>query len=116
MLFYNTCLIIEDHTALFIGYESEILNFVKFIQYVNNISWKILFSLLVIFIISCFILQKFYRYYEIMRHKEEKPLNNANDTEVPYWKIFKKASPQLFNIFLIFFVTLSVFPAVHSGK
>ncbi|TMW46219.1 hypothetical protein DOY81_008701, partial [Sarcophaga bullata] len=59
-------------------------------------------------------LNKFYRYHEILRHKEEKPLNNANDTEVPYWKIYKKAFPQLFNIFLIFFVTLSVFPAIHS--
>ena len=90
----------------FIAYESKILNF-------NNFCWN---SLLVIFIISCFILQKFYRYYEILRHKEEKPLNDVNDTEIPYWKIFKQAFPQLFNIFLIFFVTLSVFPAIYSGK
>lgn len=32
----------------------------------------------------------------------------------PYWKIFKQAAPQLFNIFFIFFVTLSVFPTVYS--
>lgn len=32
----------------------------------------------------------------------------------PYWKVFKQAAPQLFNIFFIFFVTLSVFPTVHS--
>lgn len=33
----------------------------------------------------------------------------------PYWTIFKKAWPQLFNVFFVFFVTLSVFPSVHSG-
>jgi solute carrier family 29 (equilibrative nucleoside transporter), member 1/2/3 len=32
----------------------------------------------------------------------------------PYWKIFKQAFPQLFNVFFVFFITLSVFPAVHS--
>lgn len=35
--------------------------------------------------------------------------------KIPYWRIFKQASPQLFNVFFIFFVTLSIFPAVHSG-
>jgi Nucleoside transporter len=34
----------------------------------------------------------------------------------PYWKIFKQAFPQLMNVFLVFFVTLTVFPAIHSGK
>jgi hypothetical protein len=33
----------------------------------------------------------------------------------PYWKIFKQAFPQLINVFLVFFVTLTVFPAIHSG-
>lgn len=32
----------------------------------------------------------------------------------PYGAIFKQALPQLFNIFFVFFVTLAVFPAVHS--
>lgn len=34
---------------------------------------------------------------------------------IPYWRIFKQAFPQLFNVFFIFLVTLSLFPAVHSG-
>lgn len=33
----------------------------------------------------------------------------------PYWKIFKQASPQLFNVFFVFFVTLAIFPTVHSS-
>lgn len=33
----------------------------------------------------------------------------------PYWQIFKQASPQLFNIFFVFFITLALFPAVQSG-
>lgn len=37
-----------------------------------------------------------------------------NTSKPPYWTIFKQAFPQLFNVFLIFFVTLSVFPAIHS--
>lgn len=32
----------------------------------------------------------------------------------PYWTIFKQVFPMLFNVFFIFFVTLSVFPAVYS--
>lgn len=32
----------------------------------------------------------------------------------PYLTIFKQAFPQLFNVFMVFFVTLSIFPAVHS--
>lgn len=59
-------------------------------------------------------LNKFYRYHELLRRKEEKPLNNTNVTKVPYWTIFKQASLQLFNIFFTFFVTLSIFPSVYS--
>lgn len=32
----------------------------------------------------------------------------------PYWKVFKACFPQCFNTFLIFFVTLALFPSVHS--
>ncbi|KNC27774.1 hypothetical protein FF38_03562, partial [Lucilia cuprina] len=59
-------------------------------------------------------LNRFYRYHELRRLKEEKPLCSAGETRVPYLKIFKEAFPQLFNIFFTFFVTLAVFPAVHS--
>lgn len=60
-------------------------------------------------------LNKFYRYHELMRHKEEnKPLCDNESKDVPYFKVFKQAFPQLFNIFFTFFVTLAVFPAIHS--
>ncbi|XP_065371053.1 equilibrative nucleoside transporter 1 [Calliphora vicina] len=59
-------------------------------------------------------LNKFYRYYEIRRLKEEKPLCNSEATKVPYLKILKESFPQLFNIFFTFFVTLAIFPAIHS--
>lgn len=55
-----------------------------------------------------------------MNEKESKAVGStaaqedSNDT--PYWSIFKDTFMQLFNIFMIFFVTLAVFPAVHSGK
>ena len=34
---------------------------------------------------------------------------------IPYLTIFKKCFPQCFNVFLIFFVNMTVFPAVHAG-
>ncbi|XP_060666229.1 equilibrative nucleoside transporter 1 [Drosophila nasuta] len=60
-------------------------------------------------------LNKFFRHYEMLSKQNDKN-SSASKTplKVPYWQIFKKASPQLFNIFFTFFVTLAVFPAVHS--
>lgn len=53
-----------------------------------------------------------------MLHEKEteksKRLNANKSGRPPYWTIFKQASPQLFNIFFVFFVTLSLFPAVQS--
>lgn len=41
--------------------------------------------------------------------------NNTRGTHrPPYWKVFKACFPQCFNTFLIFFVTLALFPSVHS--
>ncbi len=72
-----------------------------------------------VFFLSCFIsiTQKFYRYHEMLSEKEKEKnrrLGANVNARPPYWKIFKEAFPQLLNVFLIFFVTLSVFPAVHS--
>lgn len=47
--------------------------------------------------------------------EEKKKTDSLQKVGIPYWKIFKQASPQLFNIFFTFFVTLAVFPAIHSG-
>jgi equilibrative nucleoside transporter 1/2/3 len=33
---------------------------------------------------------------------------------IPYWPVFKKCFPQCFNVFFTFFVTLTIFPAVHA--
>ncbi|XP_030561323.1 equilibrative nucleoside transporter 1 [Drosophila novamexicana] len=57
-------------------------------------------------------LNKFFKHYEML--SSEKKSESNSQLNVPYWKIFKKASPQLFNVFFTFFVTLAVFPAVHS--
>lgn len=54
-----------------------------------------------------------------MNEKEAKTVSNnavGDDSKTPYWTVFKDTSMQLFNIFMIFFVTLAVFPAVHSGE
>ncbi|XP_014241524.1 equilibrative nucleoside transporter 1 isoform X1 [Cimex lectularius] len=62
-------------------------------------------------------LNRFYKYHELMSQKEiQKRLkDNSNKTEsIPYWKIFKQAYPQCLNVFLVFFLTLALFPTVDS--
>lgn len=51
------------------------------------------------------------------KERERSQIENGGNASArpPYWTIFKQASPQLFNIFFVFFVTLAIFPAVHSG-
>ncbi|XP_053969979.1 equilibrative nucleoside transporter 1-like [Anastrepha ludens] len=58
-------------------------------------------------------LNKFYRYNQLSRNSvdEEKKFKGSS---VPYWAIFKKISLQLYNVFCTFFVTLAIFPSVHS--
>lgn len=61
--------------------------------------------------------QRFYRYHEMLHEKEtekSKRLGASSSGRPPYWTIFKQASPQLFNIFFVFFITLSLFPVVQS--
>lgn len=60
-------------------------------------------------------LNKFFRHYEMLSKQNEKPSSGSKtQLNVPYWQVFKQASPQLINVFLTFFVTLAVFPAIHS--
>lgn len=64
-------------------------------------------------------MQRFYRYHELMHEKEAKKsrkIGATAETRPPYFYIFRKAFPQLFNVFFVFFITLSLFPSVQSGK
>ncbi|KAL5288449.1 ent-3.2 family protein [Megaselia abdita] len=58
-------------------------------------------------------LNKFFRFHTEVRELKSKDDEEDSD-KIPFWTIFKQASPQLFNVFFVFFVTLSVFPAVYS--
>ncbi|XP_075228905.1 equilibrative nucleoside transporter 2 [Lycorma delicatula] len=63
-------------------------------------------------------LNRFYRYHELLSQKEaqDKKKENAGvPVSTPYWKIFKQCFPQCLNVFMVFFVTLSIFPAVHAA-
>ncbi|XP_057340932.1 equilibrative nucleoside transporter 1 isoform X1 [Microplitis mediator] len=64
-------------------------------------------------------INRFYRYHEMLFQKEKQKRELETKSKIhgktPYWTIFKQCFPQLFNIFFIFFVTLSLFPAVHSN-
>ncbi|ODM99939.1 Equilibrative nucleoside transporter 1 [Orchesella cincta] len=63
-------------------------------------------------------LTKFYRYHEMMSAREQENKRQAGRRGVsqrtPYFAILKKCFPQCFNVFMVFFVTLAIFPAVHS--
>lgn len=53
-----------------------------------------------------------------MNEKElEKARKSGNaSNRPPYWTVFKRAFPQLFNVFFIFFITLSLFPTIQSSE
>uniref|UniRef100_A0A8D8VE71 Equilibrative nucleoside transporter 1 n=1 Tax=Cacopsylla melanoneura TaxID=428564 RepID=A0A8D8VE71_9HEMI len=63
-------------------------------------------------------LNRFYRYHELVHQKalasKKQATSAGNGAPTPYWKIFRQTFPQLFNVFFIFFITLAIFPAVHS--
>lgn len=62
-------------------------------------------------------LNKFYRYHEMMSEKQQEKARRSGiniNARPPYWRIFKESFMQLFNVFFIFFVTLTIFPGIHS--
>lgn len=62
-------------------------------------------------------LNRFYRYHELMSQKElqqKKRDNTGAMPRTPFFPVFKKCWPQCLNVFMVFFVTLSLFPAVQS--
>ena len=66
------------------------------------------------------VLQRFYRYNELKSKRAEEENRAvqaaAGNNRIPYWYVFKRCFPQCFNVFFVFFVTLSIFPSVHSGE
>ncbi|XP_053619525.1 equilibrative nucleoside transporter 1-like [Plodia interpunctella] len=66
-------------------------------------------------------LNRFYRYYDTLHKRTVRASVVASAPgapqaaqRIPYWTIAKQARVQLYNIFTIFFVTLAIFPSVHS--
>ncbi|XP_013396630.1 equilibrative nucleoside transporter 3 [Lingula anatina] len=59
-------------------------------------------------------LLKFYRYYHTQGvealHEEE---HKHHRSRPPYWKVFKKVWVQLFNVWFVFFVSLTCFPSIQ---
>lgn len=64
-------------------------------------------------------LNRFFRYHEMMSEKQQEKASRSQamagaSGRIPFWTIFKQCSLQLFNVFMIFFVTLAVFPTIYS--
>ncbi|XP_035206962.1 equilibrative nucleoside transporter 3-like isoform X2 [Stegodyphus dumicola] len=56
---------------------------------------------------------RFYRYHDRL---EQKAITDSrtSSSQPPYCKILCKIWPQCFNVFFVFFVTLTIFPAIHA--
>ena len=93
--------------------------------------WFLIFIVLYIFELWNFwisfqlFMQRFFRYHNALHEKAKKQamVNSCSSgkgkkpsTLPRIWHVFKKTFPQLFNVFMVFFVTLAVFPAVLAGK
>lgn len=61
-------------------------------------------------------LNKYYRHFDLKERKERQKIQDVTGQgRPPYWHIFKRALPQLVNVFMLFFVTLCIFPAIQVG-
>ncbi|XP_067128720.1 equilibrative nucleoside transporter 3 [Centruroides vittatus] len=59
-------------------------------------------------------LTRFYRYHRELTKTANKE-SKCVYKKPPFFLIFKKIWPQCFNVFFVFFVTLTIFPAVHAN-
>ncbi|XP_076396067.1 equilibrative nucleoside transporter 1 isoform X1 [Megachile rotundata] len=108
------------------GTFTAIINFLAQYMAPNTRTAAIYYFITALFVLlACFDtyfalpINRFYRYSELLYQKgvnKRQLENNArgNTDRPPYWKIFKQCFPQCFNTFFVFFVTLSLFPAVQS--
>ncbi|KAJ8961034.1 hypothetical protein NQ317_004369, partial [Molorchus minor] len=63
-------------------------------------------------------LNRYYRHFELKEKKDleqRRQITKGMNERIPYLYVLKKSLPQLYNVFFVFFVTLSVFPSLHSG-
>ncbi|XP_029165286.1 equilibrative nucleoside transporter 1-like isoform X1 [Nylanderia fulva] len=107
------------------GTFTAIINFLAQIMAPNARTAAIYYFITALFILlACFDtyfalpINRFYRYHELLHQKEtnKRQLENSSrgSNSPPYWMIFKACFPQCFNTFLVFFVTLALFPSVQS--
>ncbi|XP_043664298.1 NADPH-dependent diflavin oxidoreductase 1 isoform X2 [Vespula pensylvanica] len=108
------------------GTFTAVINLISQIMAPNARTAAIYYFITALFILlACFDtyfalpLNRFYRYHELLHQKELNKRQLENSTrgkkeELPYWKIVSQCSSQLFNIFIVFFVTLALFPSVQS--
>jgi equilibrative nucleoside transporter 1/2/3 len=64
-------------------------------------------------------LNRFYRHHELREKtnaEQRKQQEQGRSQRIPYLYILRKSLPQLYNVFFVFFVTLSIFPAIHASN
>lgn len=107
------------------GVFTAVVNIVSKFVTTNDRTAAIYYFITALFILlACFDtffalpLNRFYRYNELKSKRAEEENRAvqaaAGNNRIPYWYVFKRCFPQCFNVFFVFFVTLSIFPSVHS--
>ncbi|XP_067205556.1 NADPH-dependent diflavin oxidoreductase 1 isoform X4 [Linepithema humile] len=107
------------------GTLTAVINFLAQIVAPNARTAAIYYFITALFVLlACFDtyfalpINRFYRYHELIHQKEanKRQLENSSrgNQRPPYWTVFKGCFPQCFNTFLVFFVTLALFPSVQS--
>lgn len=108
----------QDHNSLI-----SILNIIDY--FVSLLTLAGVFGTMHLKIMYLLLFQRFYRYHESLQERTLRvnpalAATNQNTNPVerkkPYGLIVRQSFMQLYNIFIVFFVTLAVFPTVHSGN
>lgn len=65
-------------------------------------------------------LNKFYKHFDRLAQESSgikviEPTVSFTQKLTDYWDVFKQIWPQCLNVFMVFFVTLAIFPAVHAN-
>lgn len=118
---YTGAIIIGSNVS---GTFSSVISIASLIVAPNAKTAAIYYFITALFVLSlCFDtyfalpLNRFYKYNELMNQKEvqrKQKENNFSQGKLPHCEVLRNCWVQLFNIFFVFFVSLSLFPSLQS--
>jgi len=116
---YTNAIILGNNIS---GTVTAILSIISKVSSPNERTAAIYYFLSAIFVLliafdTYFILPfiKFYRHYEVRAAKERQAeIDKIGSSTPPYFHIFKKCWVHLLSVWFVFFVTLTIFPAIQA--